>query len=65
MLRIIKTFLLLWAVLFGILIIVSCTIYKEQIYNVVAGTWWAVFNEFMPILFILLALAYIIKKVFE
>lgn len=65
MIRIIKTFLLLWAVLFGALIIVSCTIYKEQIYNVVTGTWWAVFCEFMPILFILLALAYIIKKVFE
>lgn len=62
---IVKRFLVGWAVVLGILVVVSCIKYWDFIMAAVRNNIWAFFNGMMPVVMIVAAIAYMLKAVFK
>lgn len=59
---IIKKFVIAWIVIFGILVICSCVMYKDAIAYAVSNNIWAMVNCIMPPLIIIFGIIYAIRS---
>lgn len=62
---VIKRFLIGWAVVGTLLVVVSCIKYKEFIVTAFANNTLALINTIMPIVIMAFAIGYIIKSLFR
>ena len=62
---VIKRFLIGWAIAGTLLVVYSCTKYKEFIVTAFANNTWAWINAVMPIVIMVFAIGYIIRSLFR
>lgn len=63
--RVIKRFLLGWAVAGGVLTVFSCVKYKEFIVAAFTNNIWAWINAIIPMLIVIFAICYLLKAMFR
>ena len=62
---IIKRFLIGWAVAGVLLVLISCARHKEFIISAFTDYTWAMLNAVMPIVLLVIAIAYITSSLFR
>lgn len=62
---VIKRFLIGWAIVGALLVVVSCIKYKEFIVTAFSNNTWAWINAVMPIVIIVFAIGYTIRSLFR
>ena len=62
---VIKRFLIGWTIAGALLVVYSCTKYKEFIVTAFANNTWAWINAVMPIVIMVFAIGYIIRSLFR
>lgn len=62
---VVKRFLIGWAIAGALLVVYSCTKYKEFIVTAFANNTWAWINAVMPIVIMVFAIGYIIRSLFR